>query len=350
MAKRKRRRGPALRKTALMRRSQRPHAKDMPLEDIHIPETLPVLPAKDLVAFPSVMISLYVGRPSSIKAVEASCRTDKLIFVLTQKNEATEQPGPDDMFGVGVVANVARTLKLPDGRYKVLLQGIVRAKALRLTLRNEVMLSRIKVLYPPKQLRVSAEDEVIVNRIRENLQVLVENEHLPEEMLLVTEEIDDPAVLSDVVIAHYKLDTKYAQTVLEELNPLVRLRLADSVITDDLNQYFISERIRNQAQTELSKGQREYYLREQIKQIQRELGENEGSPEDLAALKQSLEEAELPDYAQEEAERQYKRLERMNTESSEYALLRTYLEWIADLPWNVMTADRLDLKRARRIL
>ena len=318
--------------------------------ELVIPQELPVLPAKDLVAFPSVMISLYVGRPSSIKAVETSMNGDKLIFIVGQREVENEQPEPEDLYSMGVVANVVRTLKLPDGRYKVLLQGLVRARVIRYRKLREFLAVRAKPLFPSERAELSAEDEVIMNRIRENLQVLVEHEHLPEEVLLVTEELDDPGVLSDVVIAHYKLEPQYAQNILEECDPVKRLKITDSIITDDLRQFFVSERIRNEARDEMSKGQREYYLREQMKLIQRELGDHEGAPEDLAQLKEALEKAKLPPPVADEARRQLGRIERMSAESSEYALLRTYLEWIADLPWSVTSVDRLELRRAKQIL
>lgn len=315
-----------------------------------LPDHLPVLPAKDLVAFPSVMMSLYVGRSSSVKAVEEAMEKDKLIFLVAQKNQEAEDPDSNGLFRIGVVANVVRTLKLSDGRYKVLMQGIIRARALRYQQGGDFMTAKIESLLQREPLNITAEEEVIINRIRENLQVLVEYEHLPEEMLLVTEEIQDPGVLADVILAHYKLEPLQAQSLLEEVDPIKRLRRTDSLITDDLNQFLISERIRDKTRDELSKGQREYYLREQIKQIQRELGENEGSSEDLSALKVALDDAQLPTHAKEEANKQFRRLERMPPESSEYALIRTYLEWIAELPWSVHTKDRLDLKSAMKIL
>ncbi|RIL09409.1 MAG: endopeptidase La, partial [Proteobacteria bacterium] len=318
--------------------------------ELSIPSSLPVLAAKDLVAFPAVMMSLYVARDSSIEAVENSVEDDKLIFIVTQKNQDTESPGAKDLYQIGVVANVVRMLSLPDGRCKVLLQGIVRAKALKYSRKRGFLQAKIKALPQPQKIDLSAQDEVIINRIRENLQVLVEYEHLPEEILVVTGEIDDPAVLSDVIAAHYKLDPHHAQSILEELSPVKRLKMADSVISDDLNQFLISERIKTKARDELSKGQHEYYLREQIKQIQMELGEADQNTDDLKTLKGSLQEAKLPTEANTEAMKQLARLERMSAESSEYALLRTYLEWMADLPWSVRTEDRLDLKRAEEIL
>jgi len=318
--------------------------------EVPLPETLPVLPAKDMVAFPSVMMSLFVGRDPSVCAVESAVEADKLIFIVAQKNQEIEDPTSRDLYRVGVVANIVRTLKLPDGRYKVLLQGISRARSLRYRDRSDFIEARLEHLPQAGDLELSAEDEVIINRIRENLQVLVEYEHLPEEMLLVTSELNDPGILSDVILAHYKLDPVYAQNILEELDPIKRLRITDSVITDDLNKFLISEKIRDKTQTELSKGQREYYLREQIKQIQQELGETEGASDDLAQLRGSLEKARLPTRAAEEAARQFRRLERMPQESGEYSLVRTYLEWLSDLPWAVATTDKLDLTRARKIL
>ncbi len=314
-----------------------------------LPTLLPVLPAKDMVAFPSVMMSLYVGRPASVSAVERAMEADRLIFIVAQRNQETEDPGKADLYRVGVVANVVRTLKLPDGRFKVLLQGIVRAEAERFN-GTDPLTAKIRPLEVPERYVLKAEDEVIMNRIRENLQVLVEHEHLPEEMLLVTEELHDPGVLADVVLAHYKLDPAFAQGVLEELDPAKRLRATDTIITDDLNQFLLSEKIRDKARDEMTKGQREYYLREQIRQIQRELGEGETASEDISALRQALDKVHLPPHALEEVARQMKRLERMPMESGEYSMLRTYLEWFSDLPWGERTKDRLDLDFAKDVL
>lgn len=317
--------------------------------DITVPEFLPVLPARELVAFPSVMMSLYVGRPSSIKAVELAMNGDQLILIAAQRDLSIEEPQGKDLFNMGVVAHIVRTLKLPDGRYKVLLQGIVRAEVLKYRQSGAHLSAQIETI-PPQSLKLTAADDLLINRIRENLQVLVQHEHLPEEMLLVTEELRDPGVLADVILAHYKLDHFKSQEALEEVDARKRLKLTDSIISDDLNQFLISENIRDKARDELTKGQREYYLREQIKQIQRELGEAEGLNEDLRALKETLNSAGLPPVVRAEADKQLARVERMPAESSEYALLRTYLEWLADLPWSVRTRDKLDLKTAEEVL
>jgi ATP-dependent Lon protease len=319
-------------------------------ESIDIPEALPVLAAKDMVPFPGVMMSLYLSRPASIRAMEAAMNGDRLVFIVSQSKPDAEDPSPRDLFKIGVVAHIVRTLQVQDGRYKVLLQGLVRARVKQYGTRQRYMNAPITPLPSSKPKKISAETQAIVNRIRENLQLLVEYEHLPEEMLIVTEELHDPGVLSDVVLAHYKVELSEAQAALEELDPVKRIRLCDTTISDDLNKFILSEKIKDKARDEMSKGQREYYLREQIKQIQRELGESEEGSDDLAALRERLVHIRLPQQAKEEAFKQFRRIEHMSPESSEFALLRTYLEWITDLPWNTRTKDQLDLARAKAVL
>ncbi|MDC0358496.1 endopeptidase La [Oligoflexia bacterium] len=318
--------------------------------DVAIPDELPVLPAKDIVGFPTVLMSLQVERSASIRAVEAAAEEGKVILLLAQLDAEAEEVGVDDFHTIGVVSTIVKSLKLADGRYKVLLQGLARAKVTGLTEENDYIVAGIEPVIPPEHVELSAEDEVIINRIRENLQVLVEYDHLPEEMLIVTEEIEDPGTLSDVIIAHYRLDLADAQRALEQLDHITRLKMTDEIITDDLSQFLLSERIRMQARDELTKDQKEYYLREQLKQIQLELGDEELASDDLGDLKQALKKAKLPDFAQKASDKLVQRLGRMLPESSEYALIRTYLEWIADLPWSVRTRERLNLKLAKRIL
>jgi len=319
-------------------------------EPIPVPDTLPVLAAKDMVPFPGVMMSLYLSRPASIRAMEAAMSGDRLAFIVAQENPDIEDPKARDLYKVGVVAHVVRTLQVSDGRYKVLLQGLVRAKARKYEMKQRFLVTKISPLPAPPVRKLSADNQAIMNRIRENLQVLVEYEHLPEEMLIVTEEVHDPGVLSDVILAHYKIDLQDAQAALEELDPLKRLRLTDAAITDDLNKFILTEKIKDKARDEMSKGQREYYLREQIKQIQRELGDVDVGSDDLAALRERLTALNLPSQAKEESFKQLKRLEHMSPESSEFALLRTYLEWITDLPWSTSTKDQLNLSAAKGIL
>ncbi|MCB0354280.1 MAG: endopeptidase La [Bdellovibrionales bacterium] len=327
-----------------------PAAAPTELDGIDLPEELPVLPAKDIVAFPSVIMSLYVGLPKTVRAIEKAVAADKLIFVVAQLDPDLEEPTKKDLYRIGVVCSVLRTLQLPDGRYKVLLQGLLRARAKSYSDDQKFLKAKIEPLPPPEHLKLDAQDEVLMNRVHESLRILVENEHLAEEILVVTQELDEPGILSDMVIAHYRLEIPDAQELLEELDPVERLKRTEALITDDLNQFLISEKVRNQARDEMTKDQREYFLREQIKLLRRELGEADTQSEELDGLREALAKARLPKEAQKEVDKQLQRLERLPQESSEYALVRTYLEWFADLPWSKKTRERVDLKRARKIL
>jgi len=337
-------------KRAKNRASSDSYQAVMEPDEIPIPSVMPVLAAKDMVPFPGVMMSLYLSRPESIRAMEAAMNGERLVLVVAQMKVDVEDPAAKDLYKIGVVAHIVRTLQVQDGRYKVLLQGLIRARVRKYETRNRYMIARIEPLPQPKARKIPAATQAIINRIRENLQVLVEYEHLPEEMLIVTEEIQDPGTLADVILAHYKVDLKEAQAALEEMDSIKRIKLTDSAISDDLNKFILAEKIKDKARDEMSKGQREYYLREQIKQIQRELGESDLGSDDLQALRVRLTDLRLPKQANDEAFKQLKRLEQMSPESSEFALLRTYLEWITDLPWSVRTKDRLDLGRAKAIL
>jgi ATP-dependent Lon protease len=320
-------------------------------EEIAIPDVLPVLAAKDMVPFPGVMMSLYLSRAESISAMEAAINQERLAFIVAQSRGDVEDPRISDLYTFGVVAHIVRTLQVQDGRYKVLLQGLVRAKVKHYRSEdNGYITAEIDPIPQPKARKINAETQAIINRIRENIKVLVEYEHLPEEMLIVTEEIQDPGTLADVILAHYKVEVKEAQAALEEVDSVRRVKLTDSAISDDLNKFVLAEKIRDKARDEMTKGQREYYLREQIKQIQRELGEFDPTSDDLQGLRAKLAALNLPKVANDESLRQLKRLEQMSPESGEFALLRTYLEWIADLPWNERTKDKLDLARAKAIL
>jgi ATP-dependent Lon protease len=317
---------------------------------VTFPEVLPTLPAREMVAFPGVMLSLYVARPGSIAAIDEAQKQQGLLFVVSQKNHNDEEPAISELHKIGVVVHIVRVLSTSDGRYKVLLQGLTRAQAKRIDKKSSGSLNSHIEIIPAGEIKNTKQVTDLIARIRKNIQVMVEQEHLPEEMLLVIEEIEDPAVMSDVILAHYKMDLNIAQSMLEELDPLKRLHFTDKLISDDLKQFQLSEGIRVKAQDEMSNAQREYFLREQIKQIQKELGDADTGVDDLAQIKAALKKAKLSKAAEVEANNQLRRLERMHPEASEYALLRTYLEWIADLPWELKTKDILDIKAAKKIL
>jgi ATP-dependent Lon protease len=320
------------------------------IEEVVFPSELPVLPARDLVAFPSVMMSFYVGRPSSIKAIEQAQKAGNFIFVLSQKNEQIENPTSDDLFRVGVVANVAKVLKLADQKYKILIQGIVRGVSTKIRTKGGVMFSEVRPVVPEEPQKSAKSIKSRVSKLIEQLQVLVEQEALAEDLLMLSEEIEDPGTLADVILAHLKPELHFAQSALEEFDPMERFKLVENWVAETAKKLKLSEEMRDKTEDELMKGQREYFLREQLKQIRHELGDDQDSGKDLAELKAALEKAKLPKVVNDEAGKQLRRLEHMSPESGDAALLRTYLEWIIDLPWSNKTRDRMDIKLAKEIL
>ena len=311
---------------------------------------LPVVFSLDLVPFPGVMMSLYIEHEVSQNAIDWAMAEDSQVIVIAYSGSDEGMSNVNDLYKVGVLANLSKKLKLSDGRYKVLLQGKERVRINNFSEGDKILMADAEIFGEVSPENLNQEQQDLVNNIHANLHTLVESEHLPEEMLLVIEEIEDPGLLADVLIAHYKLPLNEAQAVLEEENPIKRLFYADQIIANDLSQFSVSENIIEKTREELSKGQKEYFLKEQLKQIQRELGESDDSNEDVASLKEALKNKKLPEHAEKEANRQLVRLERMHPESSEYALLRNYLEWITDLPWETYTKDRLDIKAAQKIL
>jgi ATP-dependent Lon protease len=317
---------------------------------VDVPDVLPALATRDIVAFPSVVMSLYVARESTIHAVEHADETERCLFVVAQRESSDENVAGADVFDVGVVCRLLRSIRLPDGQLKVLLHGMFRAKVKDWKQTTPVLLADCVPLLHEADVAIGADEEAMMYRIRENLQFLAEHEQIPEEMLVIASEIEDPRLLADLVIAHYQLDIPRAQQLLEMYDYPVRLSVADELITNELSQVMISENIQERVREELSKDQRDYFLREQLKQIQKELGEEPSGSEDLEEIKVALDLAGLPEHARREADKQLVRLERMGVESSEYALIRTYLEWVADLPWSVRSEEQLDIHHAAEIL
>jgi ATP-dependent Lon protease len=312
---------------------------------------VPVLPVRDIVAFPGVIISLPIARPFSLRAVEAALGAANLLFITAQKHVETEMPGPDDLHAIGVVGRILRVFELPGGGSKVLFQGVERARVESIAhIAAGYLEAHLKLLKHTAQTKPTVECEETIARVRKSIKTMVEYERVSEEMLLLVEDTGNAGALADLVLAHYRLDAAFAQSALEELDPLKRLKIAEQLLADDINQFFVMEKVREKARDELTRGQEEYYLREQLRLIQKELGEEDSASEDLAEIQKQLCKAKLPKEAEAEAFKQLKRLERMQVDSSEYALLRTYLEWIVDLPWSKRTRDRVDLRRAENIL
>ena len=319
--------------------------------DVGIPEMLPLLPIRDVVIFSFMFLPLFVGREASIKAVEEALNKNRLIFLVTQKDMAEENPGPDDLYRVGVVATIMKMLKLPDGRVKILIQALTKARILDFTQVTPVFRVWIEKIEEPVVTDVSIEAEAMMRTIREHCEkTLALKGLLTNEILAILENIDDPGRLADLVASNLNLKISESQELLESLDPLERLARVNDILVREVQVSSVQAKIQNQAKEEISKTQREYYLREQLRAIRTELGELDEKAQELNEFKEKIKKARMPHDVDKEASKQLSRLEQMHSDSAEATVLRTYLDWMVELPWSKSTKDTIDIKKAKRVL
>jgi ATP-dependent Lon protease len=317
---------------------------------VEIPDVLPLLPIRDIVIYPYMMLPLFVGRDVSIRAVEESLSRDRLIFLVSQKNSAEENPNSSDIHRVGTIASIMRMLKLADGRVKILVQGLSKGEVDTYLRERPFFEVKIRKVIEPTLSEVPIEVEALMRTAKEKIEQILNLKNLPPEIVMVTDNISDPGVLADLVASNLRLKIEESQAILEIFDPIERLKKVNELLTRELELSTMQARIQNQAKEEMSKTQRDYFLREQLKQIQQELGEGDERAEELSELKKQIERAKMPSEVKREADKQLRRLEQMHPESSEASLVRTYLDWLVDLPWSKKTKDNLNIKKAKEVL
>ena len=320
------------------------------VSEVEIPDVLPLLPIRDIVIYPYMMLPLFVGRDVSIRAVEESLSRDRLIFLVAQKNSAEENPNQADIHRVGTIASIMRMLKLADGRVKILVQGLSKGKVDSYLRERPFFEVRIHKVVEPTLQEVPIEVEALMRNAKEKIEQILNLKNLPPEIVMVTDNISDPGVLADLVASNLRLKIEESQAILEIFDPIARLKKVNDLLSRELELSTMQARIQNQAKEEMSKTQRDYFLREQLKQIQQELGEGDDRTEEISELRKQIEKAKMPTDVRREADKQVRRLEMMHPESSEATLVRTYLDWLVELPWSKKTKDNLNLKKARRVL
>jgi ATP-dependent Lon protease len=320
-------------------------------EQVVIPEELPVLPLRDMVVYPFIIAPLSVARELSIQAVDQALAGNRMILMLAQRDREEEQPGAEDLFGVGTVGVILRMLKLPDGRIRVLAQGVCRARILELTAERPHLRARIERLedldYDPS----SIEREALMRstkRLMERSASLGKN--LPSEVMVIANNLEDPGRLADLTASNLELKIEEAQEVLEVLDPVARIRRVHEFFRREMDLLSMQREIDSMARDEMDRSQREFYLRQQMKAILAELGEGEDLLEEIEQYRKKAEGQRLPEAASRELQRQLKKLERMHPDSAEASTVRNYLDWLTGLPWSRHTRDNLDLGKARKIL
>jgi ATP-dependent Lon protease len=320
-------------------------------QELVIPEILPLLPVRDIVIFPFMIVPLFVGRERSIKAVDQALSKDRLIFMSSQKDITKDDPGAEDLYSFGTVGMIMRMLKLPDGRIKILIQGLARAKINTfLQQKPNYMVDIVKVKETESK-KTTVEVEALIRNVRDVLEKLntIGKVVFPE-VMMVLENIQDPGRIADLVAANLGLKIDEAQDVLVTIDPVERLEKISELLIKELQVSEMQAKIQTQAKEEMDKTQREYYLREQLKAIKTELGDIEENNEDGNEFKDKIKLAKMPKEVEKEALKQAERLEMMHPDASETTLIRTYLEWLVELPWSKQTKDSLDIIKAKKVL
>lgn len=320
-------------------------------EKISIPATIPVLLVRDIVFFPFMAQPLFVGREKSKRAIDQSLSTHRLILLLTQKDPTIEEPKIEEIYHLGTVGMILRMLKLPDGRIRIFVQGLTRAKVEKFSMTDPYFEANISLVQDEEYDKESMEVIALMRSVRSAFEKAINlGKQLPPEFMILISNIEDPGRLADISSANIELKVTEAQELLEILNPVERLKKVYYYLGKELEVLELQQHIAQQAKGEIDKSQREYFLRQQLKAIQQELGEASELQEEIKQMREKLEKLKMPKEAKEEVEKQLKKLERMHPDSAETAVVRNYLEWMLELPWNKSTRDNLDISRAKRIL
>jgi ATP-dependent Lon protease len=314
-----------------------------------LPDQIAVLPLRDTVTFPEMPVPLNVGQERSIELVNDALRGDRSIVMVAGRDAEVEAPGPDELYSVGVLGSIARMIRLPDGSLRVLVQGGQRVRIDRWVATEPYLVAVVEPA--PDVVRESAELLALMRNVQQTFSSIVgQVPYLPEELQIMVANVDDPIVLTHVIAGALRLRTEEKQELLEELDVAKRLRRLSQILARELEVVALGTKIQSQVQSELEKGQREYFLRQQMKAIQEELGETDEVTAEVNELRDQLAAIDLPEEAHKQVERELGRLERLQPAMAEYGVVRNYLEWIASLPWDKSTPDNLDLKHARKVL
>jgi len=315
---------------------------------VNIPTVMPVLPLRNSVFFPRQLMPLTVGRQSTMLLVEETVKIDEPIVIVGQKDPSIDNPRPNDIYSFGTAAKILRTLNLPDGSKSVFVQGLYRVKVLSYTQQEPYLKAIVQKL--EDEIVEDIEVEALATNIKNLFRRAVDlSPDLNTEYLSLILNIDEPGELADIITSFLSIHVNEKEEILEELNIKKRLEKTNILLNKLVQRLELGSKIQSEVQDEINKSQREYYLREQLKAIQRELGESTENVE-IKELKERIEKAKMPEEAKKVAQKELDRLSRMHPASAEYTVSRTYLDWLLDVPWSISTEDNLDIKAARETL
>jgi ATP-dependent Lon protease len=313
-------------------------------------ETLPIVPLRDVVVFPHMMMPFVIGRPSSIRALEHALVKDKRIFLAAQHDASVDDPRPDDIYTMGCVANIVQSLKLPDGNIKVLVEGVDRARAIEW--KEDKGFYRVVVKVLPKQKETAQGDvETTMSRVVSLFEQYVKlSNNLHYDAMIAAVRVDDPGKLADTIAAHLVIGVDEKQNLLEIISPLERLNRIAGILEIEVDKLQVDRRIQSRVKKQMEKAQKEYYLNEKMKAIQKELGRKDDKGNEIEELQKKIKEARMPKEVEEKATQELKRLEAMPPMSAEATVSRNYLDWLIAVPWHKKTRENRDLKHAETVL
>jgi len=326
-------------------------AESQEKEQLVIPDVLPLLPVRDIVIYSYMFLPLFVGRDTSLKAVDEAISKDRLIFLITQKEATEDDPEKEGIYTIGIVAMIMKRFKLPDGRVKILVQGITKGRIEEYLQEKPFFKVRIKTIEDEITPEITLEIEALMRNVKEECEKILSLKGLISgEILEILGNISDPGRLADLVASNLRLKIEESQKILEILDPVERLKKVNELLVKELEVSTMQAKIQSQAKEEMSKTQREYFLREQLRAIKTELGEMDEKSAEIADFSEKIKAANMPSEVEKEARKQLNRLEQMHPDAAEASIVRTYLECIIELPWSKNTKDNLDIKKAKEVL
>jgi ATP-dependent Lon protease len=319
------------------------------LSRVEIPDVLPVLPLRGIVIFPSQIHPFLVSRQASLRLIEDVGGNSKIIALAAQKNPEEENPQPDGLYQYGTAVRVLKTLRYPDHSVRVLVQGLARIELGDFTQTEPYFIARVARVadIPSHDKEIDALQAHLVSQFSKFVSLVP---YLPDELQMMAMQVREAARLTDLVASYLKIAVEEAQDLLATADIRVRLEKLAAILTREIELLELGHKIQSQVQTELNKNQREYYLRQQLKAIQKELGEGDQRSSEIEELERRLEEAKLPEEARKAADKELERLRMIPPESAEHTVVRTYLDWLATLPWSISSNDNLDIRHARQVL
>ncbi len=319
--------------------------------DAEIPGILPLMPVRDVVVFTDMVLPLFVGREKSVRAVQEAVAKGGYLFLATQMDPAIENPDTDEIFTTGTVSRVLRMLKLPDGSVKVLVQGFAKAKIVNYTRRRSLYRVKVEMLQEPAVDKISLEIEALMRNVREHCEkILILRGEMSGDVITILKSVEEPGKLADLVASNLSLNIEDSQQLLEVTDPIERLKKVNHLLSREVQLSTMQAKIQSDVKEEISRSQRDYFLREQVRAINRELGESDESLLEIDEYKKKIKRARMSKEADKEANKQLKRLEQMHPDSAESTVVRTYLDWLVDMPWSRSSKDVIDIKRAQVIL